>query len=120
MTKPTESSCIVDGDALERLRDDVGTSAFARFIRDFARVSQQRLLELQQALETRDRDALADAAHALRGGAAYLGVHPVVELCAQLEDCAETGDLHQVREALVEMERMLMDAREVLTAHLTA
>ncbi|MHC5005332.1 MAG: Hpt domain-containing protein [Planctomycetota bacterium] len=120
MTKPDETSRIVEPGALERLREEVGASAFARFIRDFVQVSERRLGELRQALEARDAEALADAAHALRGCAAYLGVQPAVERCSQLEAYAQSQDLAAAADTLVELERLLMQARELLTAHLPA
>jgi HPt (histidine-containing phosphotransfer) domain-containing protein len=63
----------------------------ARLIALFLRETPARLADIRAALESGDPPALERAAHALKGSAGTLGAYALRDLCAQLEDLADSG-----------------------------
>ena len=65
----------------------------SRVVRSYLEAAPPILDHLRQALEGDDGEALAAAAHRLKGSSAQLGVTGVAELCAKLERLGgENGD----------------------------
>ena len=63
----------------------------AKLIGLFLRETPARLADIRTALESGDAPALERAAHALKGSAGTLGAYALSELCAQLEELADSG-----------------------------
>ena len=69
----------------------------------FVASGNEQLAEINKALETSDRGAVARAAHKLKGASANIHARPLAELAARLEaeaPNADLGQLQQVSEAL--------------------
>ena len=58
-------------------------------------ISQEpkRIREIKEALESRDVERLRHLAHALKGGAATMGVERVRDCCLNLENASKAQDL---------------------------
>lgn len=70
---------------LAELRTPDGGSLLATFISSFTRRADVRMKAIQDCAGRRDDEALAMAAHELRGSAATIGAVRVASLCAELE-----------------------------------
>lgn len=73
-------------EGLAELRTPDGGSLLATFIRSFTRRVDERLAVIRGCVERADEEALAMAAHELRGSAATIGAVRVAALCAELEN----------------------------------
>ena len=73
-------------EGLAELRTPDGGSLLATFIRSFTRRVDERLEVIRACAERADDEALAVAAHELRGSAATIGAVRVAALCAELEN----------------------------------
>ncbi|MGI3786256.1 MAG: response regulator, partial [Janthinobacterium lividum] len=72
-------------EGLAELRNPDGGSLLATFISSFTRRADNRLETIRGCAERADDEALAMAAHELRGSAATIGAARVASLCAELE-----------------------------------
>ena len=72
-------------EGLAELRTPDGGSLLATFISSFTRRVDERLAVIRGCLDRADDEALAMAAHELRGSAATIGAVRVAALCAELE-----------------------------------
>ena len=59
-------------------------------------ISQEpkRIQEIREALKSQDIERLRHLAHALKGGAATMGVERVRECCLQLENASKVNDMN--------------------------
>jgi CheY-like chemotaxis protein len=80
------------------------------FVDDSARTVER----MREALRRGDAKELRDAAHALRGSAAYVGAGLVAAAAHRLETMADAGDVSAASEALRDLERLLADFRAAL------
>jgi two-component system sensor histidine kinase/response regulator len=72
-------------EGLSELRTPDGGSLLATFIASFTRRADNRLETIRSCADRADDEALAMAAHELRGSAATIGAVRVASLCAELE-----------------------------------
>ncbi len=72
-------------EGLSELRTPDGGSLLATFISSFTRRADNRLATIRSCAVSADDEALAMAAHELRGSAATIGAVRVAALCAELE-----------------------------------
>jgi two-component system sensor histidine kinase/response regulator len=79
--------------ARARLGDDA--RLFEKVVRLFLEDSPARMRAMRRAIAAGDGQALRDAAHALKGGAANFAAAPVVEAARELELQGKSGDLSQ-------------------------
>jgi PAS domain S-box-containing protein len=73
-----------------------------------------RLAALREAVVQHDPEALASAAHRLKGDAGLLGVREVAACCAQLERLGRDGMLEGAAELLTALEHAVERARPIL------
>jgi two-component system, sensor histidine kinase and response regulator len=89
------------------------TSNDMEFIRDILGTYQESanglMMEMRQALNDNNRKALAGAAHKLRGASANIHAQRARDVCAWLEDQAETLPAEQGR-AQIDLLGKLLDA----------
>jgi HPt (histidine-containing phosphotransfer) domain-containing protein len=80
--------------ALARIRE-VQTPGEADLLTEmaeaFLEAAPRHLADIVNALARADADAVADAAHALKGGAAYMGAHELQQVCLELETRGRSG-----------------------------
>lgn len=64
--------------------------------------------------EAADADALAKAAHVLKGSAANFGVSPLYEVARDIESCAFDGNLSQLTDLMTRFDRITDEFMHVL------
>ena len=75
-------------------------------------ISQEpkRIREIKEALESRDVERLRHLAHALKGGAATMGVERVRDCCLNLENASKAQDLDAAMAHLDALEKEMHSA----------
>ncbi len=79
--------------ALQRLGKAAGDETPARVVEAFRGQGERDLETMSHAVRQADGEALAAAAHSLRGSSGILGAAGLAALCAELEALAKQGDL---------------------------
>ena len=74
----------------------------------------QLMTTIRQAIERRDRGALAAAAHALKGSVGLFGQHGAYEKARRLEQAGKSGDLSGVEEVCGVLEREMTEVQATL------
>ncbi len=70
----------------------------ARLLEMFLQDSEAQVASIRQAVETQNADALAHAAHSLKGKSGALGATRLMALCKDLESCGRTRTMETTRE----------------------
>lgn len=107
----------VDHNKLDDLRalDRRGNEGFfARIATVFMHDAARRVKALEQGVEEQDAGAVQMAAHALKGSCSYLGAAHLTELCRDMEQRAEQGDLEDGNEAVGRIREELATVSAVL------
>ena len=75
-------------------------------------ISQEpkRIGEIRQAIEDRDMEKLRHLAHALKGGAATMGVTGVRDCCLLLENASKNQDITEAQSLIDTLESEIQDA----------
>jgi len=91
----------VDLDAFRTMLREAGAEEAVDSILDtFERQAPDRVAALVTAIENRDADPIARAAHALRGAAGTIGAHALAGLLERIEAAARSGDVAQASDHL--------------------
>lgn len=80
------------------------TPFLKRMFTVFISQEPKRLEAIRDALETRDVEKLRHLAHALKGGAATMGVERVRDCCLLLENASKISDMDAARTHLRDLE----------------
>jgi CheY-like chemotaxis protein len=100
---------VLDPDRLAALRqlDSAGDGSefLCVLVNCFLTSASADLASLRAAVQRGDTTAMTDLAHRLKGAAATLGSHGMVDLCQELEALAGTGGLAPARELLCCLEQ---------------
>jgi CheY-like chemotaxis protein/HPt (histidine-containing phosphotransfer) domain-containing protein len=86
----------------------------------FLEDTPQRLDHLRMALASNDLQALARAAHTLKGSVGNMCAPRAFEVARHLERCAHTGDALRATDALTDFEMEMAHLQTVLSALITA
>jgi HPt (histidine-containing phosphotransfer) domain-containing protein len=99
--------------ALQRLGEATGKEILAEVVEEFLARGAAALEAMHSAIARADGEAVADAAHALRGSSGVLGAAALATACAALEGSAREGDLDAcaARLAAVEQEYQTIGKR---------
>ena len=98
---------VLDPEPLAAARESgrkTGNDLAGQMIELFRHDGPERVTCMRRALADKDARALAKAAHALGGSAAYMGARALAKLCRELEEMAELEDLVGCEAALRELE----------------
>ncbi len=88
---------------------------FTEVVETFLHTSVSTFEKMQGALESEDRNKLAQATHKLRGSSANFGAVRLARLCAKLENSLAQGALPKNLPAfLKQIETELFEARRIL------
>jgi HPt (histidine-containing phosphotransfer) domain-containing protein len=111
---------VVDSAALSELREvmaESGPDAFGELVATFRDYAEEQIGAMERALEQREPEALAQAAHALRSSSGNLAAVRLRELCREMERAArrEPGAdkgalLAQIKAAYDELRETLIQA----------
>ena len=100
--------------ALERLGGD------AELLREIARLflddTPRLLADIQKAIAVRDAQALASAAHALKGSVANFGAETVLRAALRLEKMGSAGDMNDLDRAYAVLEAEMNRLKPALVA----
>ena len=110
---PTRAPAI-DPEVLRRDHEALGPTRTARIVEAFEATAPLQLASMEQAHSAGDATALVDAAHALKGAAAGIGLFRLAAVCEQLEIHPNGPDASRLIESLpdlVEESRALLGAR---------
>jgi len=91
--------------ALQRLGQATGQETLAEVVEAFLARGAADLDAMRSALVRSDGEAIADAAHALRGSSGILGASALATACAELEGSAREGDLGSCAARLAAVEQ---------------
>jgi CheY-like chemotaxis protein len=119
LPKISETSQVIDATQLAELRQlsqEDGDGLLDRLIDTFLEHSTTELVNLQHALASGDRPALALAAHSLTGSSASLGADGVAEISKNIADLAKDAPLERLEALLRQLERDFGLAQEQLRA----
>ncbi|QJB57870.1 Hpt domain-containing protein [Pseudodesulfovibrio sp. zrk46] len=93
---------VIDSKFLESM---AGKQPFLkRMFTVFISQEPKRIEEIREALKAQDVDRLRHLAHALKGGAATMGVERVRDCCLLLENASKAQDMTAAHEHLVDLE----------------
>jgi two-component system, sensor histidine kinase and response regulator len=113
--KPEEG--VLDAEALDRLRELPSGDALIREVAAlYVDDSALRLDAIRKAADRHDAAAIADAAHALKGGSANVGATQVQALAAKLEEMGRSGNLDGVGAVVEQLMRECDRAGQQLRA----
>jgi HPt (histidine-containing phosphotransfer) domain-containing protein len=96
---------VLDGAALDRLRDSVGDEFVGELAGTFLDDAPAQLAALRTALDVSDPEAARRAAHTLKSNGATFGAGRFSETCRLLEEMAKAGALDGAAELLPRAER---------------
>ena len=88
-----EPVSVLDGAALDRLREAVGDDFVDELVATFLGDAPAQLATLRSAVERGDAGEARMAAHTLKANGATFGAEGFSELCRQLEEKAKAGEL---------------------------
>ncbi|HVL51628.1 MAG TPA: Hpt domain-containing protein [Actinomycetota bacterium] len=108
---PIDQTKLAELRALERPGKE---GFFAKFLGVFLADAEKQVERIRRAAQERDHEAVAIAAHTLKGSSYYVGAGRLADLCRRLEDLAEQGVLEGEPAAAVERE--LAEVSAVLAA----
>jgi HPt (histidine-containing phosphotransfer) domain-containing protein len=98
---PEEIDGALDHARFGQLAYDLGPDNAHELVREFLHVTPETIAELRDAAETGDAEALARAAHRLRGGCVSIGAMHLALACGAAERAvrAHAGDGEEARAA---------------------
>jgi PAS domain S-box-containing protein len=88
---------------LKQLEEDYGKEMVMKIVEMFIPDAEARLAQIERAIKQEDFQALEQAAHGLKGGAANIGATEMSRLCEQLETQGELGDIGDASEILKQL-----------------
>lgn len=77
-----------------------------RLIAMFSTTTPTLLAEIQQTAANGDLQAMAQAAHNLKGSCSSLGAEQMADICKDLQHKGETNDTNDLQEAIAELTKI--------------
>ena len=114
--RPANEKSDLDLGVLNRLTSDTGGTP--DLVGLFREDSKRELAQVADALRDRDAQAVARAAHALKGSSGQLGAARTESIAAQLQAVAETGELGSAKALLRRLETAVDAAQSALSSAL--
>lgn len=103
MPVPTDSQWSLP-ESLQELAQDGADEVVREILISFQTDTSSRLLRLQCALESSDRDAIRLQAHAIRGSAVQVGADAVAAVCRALESASAQQSAADIATLLMRVE----------------
>jgi HPt (histidine-containing phosphotransfer) domain-containing protein len=110
MQEPVDVSSLV---LLRQLQQPGKPDVVARIIGRFLEETDERVLALRSATESRDSDALEHAAHALKGIAGTVGANEILQLAVSLEQIGRDGRTEGAADLVADLELAVRRARPI-------
>jgi HPt (histidine-containing phosphotransfer) domain-containing protein len=103
-------------ESLAELDQDGESGIVAELAGMFLEDAESRLETLRKAVSEDDANSVRDAAHALKGSSGNLGAWQIQEVCSELQEIGESGNLDRTSELLEQLAAALDSARPELLA----
>ncbi|MGB3635393.1 MAG: PAS domain S-box protein [Rubrobacteraceae bacterium] len=103
-------------ESLEELEEDGEQSMLAELAGMFLENADTCLGAIRKAVDEDDTSSVREAAHNLKGSSGSIGAGRIHEICARLQEIAESGELHKAPELLARLEKEIELARPELVA----
>jgi CheY-like chemotaxis protein len=114
--KIPEKVMVVNTVALDKLQENIGE--IGPVLRVFLKSLEKRLKDVSVAVEEKNAEAVARAAHTIKGSSSQFGAEELASLCQQMENMGRENSLTQSDSLLREIERAADRLREVLSKFL--
>ncbi len=108
-----QDGMIINRETLEKLGNNIGN--LGPVITVFLQTLASRFTDISRAVEARDADAIARAAHTLKGSSSQFGAEELSGLCRRLEEMGRSHNISQAEPLLREIDRAAERLREELT-----
>ena len=109
-----QAGMIINRETLEKLGNNIGN--LGPVITVFLQTLASRFTDISRAVEARDADAIARAAHTLKGSSSQFGAEELSGLCRRLEDMGRSHNISQAEPLLREIDRAAERLRGELTS----
>jgi CheY-like chemotaxis protein/nitrogen-specific signal transduction histidine kinase/HPt (histidine-containing phosphotransfer) domain-containing protein len=109
---------ILDPAVMARRRGDLGDTVLAKLVQDFIRSARARGQTLRETDPVADPDACERAAHALKSGAASLGLTALSERCREIEQHCHAGEPARAAELRHDLPELLAQSEAAVQAYL--
>jgi PAS domain S-box-containing protein len=103
---------------LRDLREAGQPDPLSELVELFLKDSRPRLERMETSVAEADKQALAAASHAIKGSASNLGARRLAALCASLEKIANSGDLSEAANILLDVRSEFHRVEQALAAEL--
>lgn len=104
----------VDRAELRKMADQLGGwEVIEELIDEYVKGAREGLEEMEAALEAGDAEALRSAAHGLKGSSLQMNADGVADLCLELEEAGDAGDLEGADELLEETREAVAEAETI-------
>jgi PAS domain S-box-containing protein len=110
-----DDSVLADLRAIQR---EGGEGIVADLLEAFFKETPPLMTTLRESVENDDPQSLKRAAHAINGNSRAVGAKRLAEICLDLEDLADAGDLSHAPEAIDELDAEWERVRGMLAAEL--
>lgn len=111
-----KKTMVVNPSAIENLRRNIGD--ITPVIRVFLQALENRLKEVDEAVKKKDAEAVASAAHTIKGSSSQFGAEELAGLCQYMENMGRENSLAQAESLLLEIQRAVKRLHEVLIKEL--
>jgi HPt (histidine-containing phosphotransfer) domain-containing protein len=115
---PQAEICVTE--RLNLFEREFSAAMVVRLIDKFLPDTAQRLVDLRQAVETADAQAVARAAHGLKGSYGNIGSEEAADLCERLEQEAQSGSVFEADRMVERLEENFPGLAWLLQAEKTA
>ncbi len=106
----------VESDVLTRFRESLGSvDMFRELVETFLEDTPDLIEKIKEGVEQGDVELVYRSAHSLKSNCRMFGANPLADLCLELEDRGDRGELEGLESRLESLERMFEQVREVLT-----
>jgi CheY-like chemotaxis protein len=103
---------------LRELREPGQPDPLKELVELFIKDAKPRIEKMQSALDEKDGNGLAAAAHTLKGSASNLGARGLAGLCAQLEKIGKSDDLAEAANILLDVRSEFQSVETSLIAEM--
>lgn len=92
----------VDASMINELKD-LMEDEFSLLIETYITDSDQRLTDLEQAIDGKNAEQIRELAHAFKGSSSNLGAQPLADICFELENMGRDGQVDGAPEVLIRL-----------------
>ena len=107
---------VINTVVLERLREHVGNIVPVASV--FLRSLERRIIELEQAIQRNDADAINKVAHTMKGSSSQFGAEELTHLCLLAENMGKSGNIQQVERIFTQIVTAVGKVKRILTEQL--